>query len=123
MIRSSGRPKGRPKRNAAIRVTNSIAAVQGEGLDPIIATEPSEEGHLSRAFSKDIESHLSDSDPTSECKEEDKAEESKGVGKGKRKASQRSKTFHIADKDFESDSDSNPAEEAKKRQVVKSQET
>ncbi|CAL8280013.1 unnamed protein product [Lota lota] len=123
ILQSMGRPKGRPKRNAATGETNSIPAVRGEALDPTTAAETSEKGHLRRPSSKDIERDWSDRNSTSELTEEDKTEESKEVRKSKRKASQRPKTYYIAEKDFESDSDSNPEEEAKKRKVVKSQET
>ena len=119
---SMGRPKGRPKR---ITATNSVCAVQEEAPDPPTAAETSGKGHLRRDSSGDIDadSDWSDKDPSYELTEEDKAEESKGVRKSKRKASQRSMTDYIVEKDSESDSDSNPEEEAKRRKVVISQET
>ncbi|CAL8344809.1 unnamed protein product [Merluccius merluccius] len=103
--RSMGRPKGRPKRNAAMRETNSMPAVRKDAPDPITAAEPSEEGHLRTASSKNIESDWSDRDRTSEYTEEDEVEETKGVGKSKWKDSQRPKSFYTAE-----DSDSGPAE-------------
>ena len=116
---SMGRAKGRPKRIAAI---NSIPAVLGVATDPA-AAETSGKGHLRRDSSDDIDTDWSDRDPSPELTEEDKTEERKGVRKSKRKVSQRPKTDYIEEKDFESDSDGNPEEEAKKRKVVKSQET
>ena len=98
---------------------NSIPAVQGKALDPITTADTSGEGHLRRPSSKDIDGDWNDRDPTSELTE-DKTEASKGARKRKWKASQGPKSYDIAKKDFESNSDSNPAEEAKKRQVVKS---
>ncbi|CAL8338962.1 unnamed protein product [Lota lota] len=110
--RSTGRPKGRPKRNAATEELSLMPAVRGEALDRITAAEPSEEGQLKLASSKDIESDWSDRGPTSEHTEEDEAEEIKGR---KRRASQTPNTLNTAEEDFDSDSDFDPAEEAKKR--------
>ena len=108
-----------PSEPSATGETNSIPAVQGKALDPITTADTSDEGHLRRPSSKDIDGDWNDRDPTSELTE-DKAEASKGARKRKWKASQGPKSYDIAKKDFESNSDSNPAEEAKKRQVVKS---
>ncbi|CAL8325228.1 unnamed protein product [Arctogadus glacialis] len=107
-----GRPRGRPKRNAATREQNSVPAVR------TTAAEMSEKGRLRRDSSKDIDGDWSDGDRSSELTEEDKMEE---VRKSKRKSSHSSKTFSIAESDSESDSDSHPEEEAKKSQVVKSE--
>jgi len=116
--RSSGRPKGRPKRNAVMGETISITAEQGDALEPVTVSKRLEEGEdLMRSSSKDIESTCSDGDSTSELAEEDEAEESKAVKKSKQKASQRPNTLNIAEEDFDSDSDFDPAEEAKKRRT------
>ncbi|XP_059914317.1 zinc finger and BTB domain-containing protein 17-like isoform X2 [Gadus macrocephalus] len=122
-----GRPKGRPKRNAA---TSAVPVVQGEAPDPTTTTttaaaEASGKGWFRRDSSEDIDgdSDWSDGDPSPELTEEDKREGSKEVSKSKRKASQRSKTDYIVEKDSESDADSDHEEEAKKRKCVKSQET
>ena len=114
-----GRAKGRPKRIAAI---NSIPAVLGVATDPA-AAETSGKGYLRKDSSDDIDHNRSDRDPSSELTEEGKTEESKGVRKSKRKARQRPKTDYIEEKDSESDSGGDVEEEAKKRKVVKSQET
>ena len=108
-----------PLEPSATGETHSIPAVQGKALDPITTADTSGEGHLRRPSSKDIDGDWNDRDPTSELTEE-KTEASKGARKRKWKASQGPKSYDIAKKDFESNSDSNPAEEAKKRQVVKS---
>ena len=102
--RSTGRPKGRPKRNAATEEFSLIPAVQREALDRITAAEPSEECPLKLASSKDIESDWSDGDSTSEHTEKDEAEEIKGR---KRKASQ-----------TDSDSDFDPAGAKKRRKSL-----
>ncbi|CAL8319692.1 unnamed protein product [Arctogadus glacialis] len=117
-----GRPKGRPKRNAA---TSAVPVVRGEAPDPTTAAEASGKGRFRRDSSEDIDSDSASSyrDPSPELTEEDKREGSKEVRKSKRKASQRSKTDSIVEKDSESDADSDPEEEAKKRKCVKSQET
>ncbi|KAJ3602839.1 hypothetical protein NHX12_030584 [Muraenolepis orangiensis] len=112
--RSMGRPIGRPKRNAATGETNSIPAVRGEA---ITAAEPSEEGHMKRTSSKSIKGEWSDKGPTSELTEEDEPEEHKGMRKSKRKASRRPKNFVTAEKDFNSDSDFDPVDTAKKRRT------
>ncbi|XP_059914246.1 zinc finger protein 28-like isoform X1 [Gadus macrocephalus] len=113
-FQSMGRPRGRPKRNAATREQNSVPAVR------TTAAEMSVKGRLRRDSSKDIDGDWSDWDRSSELTEEDKMEE---VRKSKRKSSHSSKTFSIAENDSESDSDSHPEEEAKKSKVVKSEKT
>ncbi|CAL8325234.1 unnamed protein product [Arctogadus glacialis] len=102
--------------------TNSIPAVQGKALDPITTADPFDVGYLRKPSSKDIDGDWNDRDRTSELTEEDKTEASKAVRRRKRKASLGPKTYYIAEKDFESDSDSSPEEEGEKRQAVKSEE-
>ena len=109
--RSMGRPKGRPKRESSTREKDLIPALQGEALDPTTAADTSEEGHLRRATSRNIESDCSDRDQTSEFTEEDEVEETKVLRKGKSKARQSPMAT-------ENGSDSDPTEEeAKERQT------
>ncbi|CAL8325221.1 unnamed protein product [Arctogadus glacialis] len=115
--RSMGRPKGRPKRDSATTEKDLISALRGEGPDPTTAADTSEEGHLRRATSKNIESDGSDRDRTSEFTEEDEEEGAKVLRKGKSKASQRPKSFEHAEDDFESGADNDPTEEAKATQT------
>ena len=88
-----------PSEPSATGETNSIPAVQGKALDPITTADTSDEGHLRRPSSKDIDGDWNDRDPTSELTEEDKTEESKGVRKRKWKASHGPKTYYIVEKD------------------------
>ncbi|KAJ3585741.1 hypothetical protein NHX12_014460 [Muraenolepis orangiensis] len=107
--RSIGRPKGRSVRGE----TDSVPAVPEEALDSIMAAEDSKGGHFRRASS---ESSWHDRGTTSaELTGKDEAEESKALRK--RKVSRRPKTFDTAEVDFNSDSDFDPAEEAKKRRT------
>ena len=92
--------------SSATGETNSIPAVQGKVLDPITTADTSDDGHLRRPSSQDVDGDWNDRDRTSELTEEDKTEASKGLRKWKWKASHGPKTYYIAEKDFESDSDS-----------------
>ncbi|CAL8325224.1 unnamed protein product [Arctogadus glacialis] len=91
--RSMGRPKGRPKIHSSTREKDLISVLPEEAPDPTTAADTSEEVHLRRATSKNIESDGSDRDRTSEFTVEDDMQETKVLRKGKSKASQRPKSL------------------------------
>ncbi|KAM4605452.1 uncharacterized protein ACJ7VT_017696 [Polymixia lowei] len=108
--RSTGRPKGRPKRNAGVRGVNLVFAVQAETRCQNTEAETCEMDQLNRTSCGSDESKGGQSDSYSSfnpTKNKRRKKMNSGRGRG------RPKTSEV--KEYDSDSDFDPAEKRKKK--------